>query len=160
MASTVIIDCLDTAEIQCPECRRKKIFQLSEYPIRAGKVKVRCRCKCGHVYSVCLQKGNDERPETHLAGTYITRGRNRSIGRMIVKKISTKGLMFKANIGDHLMPGLKMVLEFVLDDVKQSIVRKEVVVRACHGRHLSAEFISRDHRDNLGPYIFFHRLYS
>ncbi|MCF8044577.1 MAG: PilZ domain-containing protein [Desulfarculaceae bacterium] len=160
MASTVIIDCLDTAEIECQECGRKKIFQLSEYPIRDGKVRVRCRCRCGHVYSVRLQKRNEERAETHLAGTYVTRGRNRSIGKMIVKKISGKGLMVKTNLGENLMPGLKMVLEFVLDDVKQSIVRKEVVVRACHGRYLSADFISEDHRDNLGPYIFFHRLYS
>ena len=160
MALTSIVDCLDTAEIVCPECGRKKIFQLSGFPIRDKKVKVRCRCKCGHVYSVYLQKQNDEKHQAHFAGTYVTRGENRSIGKMIVKKISAKGLMLKTNIGDNLMPGLKMVLEFVLDDVKQSIVRKEVVVRACHGRYLSADFTSEDHRDNLGPYIFFHRMYS
>ena len=160
MAVTVMVDCLDTAEIVCPECGRKKIFQLSEYPIREGKVKVRCRCKCGHADSVFLQKRSDAKHKTNLAGTYITRGEKRSIGKMIVKKISTKGLMLKTNISEHVVPGLKMMLEFVLDDAKQSIVRKEVVVRACHGRYLSADFMSDEHYDNLGPYIFFHRLYS
>ena len=160
MASTVMIDCLDMAEIVCPECGRKKIFQLSKYTIRNKKVKVRCRCKCSHVYSVFMQKRDDAGHKTHLAGTYIIRGRNRGIGKMIVKKISAKGLMLKTSLGENLMPGLKMMLEFVLDDVKQSIVRKEVVVRACQGHYLSAEFTSEDHRDNLGPYIFFHRMYS
>ncbi|MFO7751935.1 MAG: hypothetical protein R6V41_02315 [Desulfobacteraceae bacterium] len=160
MTQTVMIDCLDTAEIVCPECKRQKVFQLSEYPIRSGRVKVRCRCKCGHVYSVFLKKQDDAKHQIHLAGTYISRGENRSIGRMIVKKITAKGLMLKTNFGGNLMPGLKLVLEFVLDDVKQSIVRKEVVVRACHGKYLSAEFASDDHRDNLGPYIFFNRMYS
>ena len=123
-------------------------------------MKVRCRCKCGHAYSVFLQKRSDAKHQTHLAGTYRTQGKNRSIGKMIVKKISAKGLMLKTNIGAHLVPGLTMMLEFVLDDAKQSIVKKEVVVRACSGRYLSADFLSDEHYDNLGPYIFFHRIYS
>ncbi len=58
-----------------------------------------------------------------------------------------------------LLPGIKVFLEFVLDDAKQSIVKKEVLVKAHQGKYLSAEFTSPEHDDNLGPYLSFHKLY-
>ena len=38
------------------------------------------------------------------------------------------------NIEQNILPGLKLFLEFVLDDAKQSIVKKEVVVKAKNGK--------------------------
>nr|NJM01210.1 hypothetical protein [Desulfobacula sp.] len=54
---------------------------------------------------------------------------------------------------------MRLFLEFVLDDAKQSIVQKEVVVKAKNGKYLTAEFTSDLHEDNLGPYLFLNRLY-
>ena len=50
-------------------------------------------------------------------------------------------------------------VEFVLDDAKQSVVTKDVRVLARNGRYLTAAFLSKDHYDNLGPYLFFNKLY-
>ncbi len=58
-----------------------------------------------------------------------------------------------------ILPGVSLKIEFVLDDAKQSLVRKEVRVLARDGRYLTAEFISKEHYDNLGPYLFFNKLY-
>lgn len=60
--------------------------------------------------------------------------------------------------GTHL-PGIDLNVEFVLDDAKQSVVTKEVRVLARNGRYLTAEFLSKEHFDNLGPYLFFNKLY-
>jgi hypothetical protein len=68
--------------------------------------------------------------------------------------------MLETTIEQNLWPGLKLFLEFVLDDPKQSIVKKEVVVTAQKGKYLSAEFISDSHADNLGPYLFLNKLYT
>jgi len=97
--------------------------------------------------------------ETQLLGTFISRGEAKLRGKMIIKKLNSKGLMLKTNIEQSFLPGLKVFLEFVLDDAKQSIVKKEVVVKAKKGKYLSAEFISQEHNDNLGPYLSFNKLY-
>ena len=159
MEQRILIDSLDTARFVCPECSREKIMQLSEYSINRQHTKVKCRCRCGHSYMVVLEKQIESIQDTQLLGTYISNGRIRCSGKMIIKKLNSKGLMLKTNIEQNLWPGLKLFLEFVLDDPKQSIVKKEVVVKAKKGKYLSAEFTSDDHYDNLGPYLFFNKLY-
>lgn len=159
MEQKILIDSLDTARFACPECNREKIMQLSEYSINRQNTKVKCKCRCGHTYIVVLEKKIESIQDTQLLGTFISNGSIRCSGKMIIKKLNSKGLMLKTNIEQNLWPGLKLFLEFVLDDAKQSIVKKEVVVKAKKGKYLSAEFTSEEHYDNLGPYLFFNKLY-
>ncbi len=159
MEQKIFIDCLDTARFACPECHRERTMQLSEYKIRRHRTKVKCKCQCGHTYTVILEKSIDSIQKTQLLGTFISRGTSRCSGRMIIKKLNSKGIMLQTNIEQNVLPGLKLFLEFVLDDAKQSIVKKEVVVKAKKGKYLSAEFLTNEHYDNLGPYLFFNKLY-
>lgn len=159
MEQKILIDCLDTAHFACPECNREKVMQLSEYRIRRHRTKVNVKCRCGHHYIVILEKSIDAIQKTQLLGTFISNGNIRCSGKMIIKKLNSKGIMLKTNIEQNILPGLKLFLEFVLDDAKQSIVKKEVVVKAKKGKYLSAEFLTNEHYDNLGPYLFFNKLY-
>lgn len=159
MEQRVFMDSLDTARFACPECRREKIMQLSAYDIKKHATRVRLKCKCGHSRIIILEKMVEGRKSMQLLGTFIAKGRERIYGKMIIKKLNSKGLMLKTNIEQNLLPGLRLFLEFVLDDAKQSIVKKEVVVKAKNGNYLTAEFISNLHDDNLGPYLFLNRLY-
>lgn len=159
MTQKIFIDSFDTAQFACPECKRGKIMQLSEHNIVKRTTKVRCKCKCGHSYIVILEKVAESIQKTQLLGTFISNGQMKCSGKMIIKKLNSKGLMLKTNIEQNIIPGLKLFLEFVLDDAKQSIVKKEVVVKAKKGKYLSAEFTSSEHYDNLGPYLFFNKLY-
>lgn len=159
MEQRILIDSLDTARFACPECHRGKIMQLSGYSIRKSSTRVKCRCRCGHTYRVLLEKEAQSIQDTQLLGTFISCGTTKCSGKMIIKKLNSKGIMLRTNIDQRILPGLKLFLEFVLDDAKQSIVKKEVVVKAKKGKYLSAEFTSVDHHDNLGPYLFFNKLY-
>lgn len=159
MIQKIFIDCLDTAEFICPECQRKKTMQLSEYKINRKETRVNCRCRCGHTYGVILERAVESIQKTQLLGTFNSMGRIRCSGKMIIKKLNSRGIMLKTNIEQNILPGLKLFLEFVLDDAKQSIVQKEVVVKAKKGKYLSADFLSSEHYDNLGPYLFFNKLY-
>ena len=134
-------------------------MQLSEYNIRRQQTRVNCKCRCGHAYGVILEKSIEAIQKTQLLGTFTSDGNRRCSGKMIIKKLNSNGIMLKTNIEQNILPGLKLFLEFVLDDAKQSIVKKEVVVKAKKGKYLSAEFLSTDHYDNLGPYLFFNKLY-
>ncbi|RLC03677.1 MAG: hypothetical protein DRH34_05370 [Deltaproteobacteria bacterium] len=159
MEQKILIDSLDTAQFACPECNREKSMQLSEYNLRRQSTKVKCKCRCGHSYMVILEKKIEPTQNTQLLGTFISKNGIKCSGKMIIKKLNSKGLMLKTNIEQSILPGLKLFLEFVLDDAKQSIVKKEVVVKAKKGKYLSAEFTSDEHYDNLGPYLFFNKLY-
>jgi hypothetical protein len=159
MEQRVFMDSLDTARFACPECRREKIMQLSAYDIKKHTTRVRVKCKCGHSHIITLEKMVEAQKSMQLLGTFIAKDRDRLFGKMIIKKLNSKGIMLKTNIEQSLLPGLRLVLEFVLDDAKQSIVKKEVVVKAKKGKFLTAEFTSHLHDDNLGPYLFNNRLY-
>jgi len=159
MEQKIVVDSLDSAWFACPKCNREKSMQLSEYRIKKPITKVKCRCRCGHTYMVFLEKKTDAIQNLQLLGTFISSGRIKCSGKMIIKRINSKGLMLKTNIEQRILPGLRLLLEFVLDDAKQSIVKKEVVVKAKKGKYLSAEFTSEEHYDNLGPYLFFNKLY-
>jgi len=159
MEQRVLIDSIDTARFACPECHREKTMQLSEYGIHPKPTRVKYRCRCGHTCIVTLEKKNEAIHNTQILGTFNSTGQINCSGKMIIKKLNSKGLMFKTNIEQNLLPGLPLCLEFVLDDAKQSIVEKEVIVKAKKGKYLSAEFTSQTHNDNLGPYLFFNKVY-
>ena len=159
MEQRVLIDSLDTARFACPECRRGKIIQISEYNIKKKTVNVKVKCRCGHTYGVILEKKIVSPQDMLLLGTFTSKGRMNCSGKMIIKRLNNKGLIIKTNIPQNMLPGLKLFIEFVLDDAKQSIVKKDVIITAKKGKYLSAEFTSNEHYDNLGPYLFFNKLY-
>lgn len=159
MEQRIKISSLDTARLTCPECRRSKLLQLSEYKLMKRITRVRFTCSCGHVYFAALEKKSGQDKETHLCGTFISRGSIRCAGKMVVKRLNSSGLTLRTNLEQRLPAGITLMLEFVLDDAKQSVVRKEVKILAKKGKYLTAEFTEKEHFDNLGPYLFFNKLY-
>lgn len=158
MANKILIDSLDTATLRCPNCNRKKIMQLSQHNIQRPKTRIKCHCCCGHTFRAVLEQLGQTNKKMQLWGTYTSREDGRWSGRMTVKRLNSRGVTLMLNIDQKITPGYKLQLEFVLDDAKQSMVKKEVVVTASAGAYVSAEFSSREHFDNLGPYLFFNKL--
>ncbi len=159
MEQKVNIDNLDTARLVCPECNRTETLQLSEYKLTKRHTRVKYKCSCGHTYMAILENKSDPQQDTMLTGTFMSTEDSRYSGRMIIKRLNSKGITLKTDIDQEILPGLNMVLEFVLDDGKQSIVKKQVRVLARNGKYLTAEFTAEEHYDNLGPYLFFNKLY-
>lgn len=159
MEQRVKISSLDTAQLTCPECRRTKLLQLSEYKLMKRLTRVRFSCACGHVYFALLEKKSRADKETHLAGTFSAMGSVRCAGKMVIRRLNSSGLTLRTNLEQKLSPGITLILEFVLDDAKQSVVKKEVRILAKKGRYLTGEFTEKEHYDNLGPYLFFNKLY-
>ena len=152
------IDSLDTAVLTCPSCGRKKVMQVSCFELTEPETRVRLRCACEKQSEVILKKMDLRSSNLKLPGTYATQGETKQYGRITVKRLNSIGLVFTIIVGRDLPVGQKLLLEFVLDDVKQSIVRKEAIVVATHMRHVSVRFLCPDHFDNLGPYLFFNQL--
>ncbi len=153
------INRLDIAKLTCPDCKRKKVLQMSGHKFTRKHIRLTYRCPCGYSGSAVLEKCSDDHPDMGLAGTFICSDATRCSGRMTIKRLNSQGIAFKTNIEQKITPGLILNLEFVLDDAKQSIVKKTVQVLVRNGKYLTAKFTSGEHYDNLGPYLFFNKLY-
>jgi len=154
----ILIDSLDTATLKCPECNATRMYQVSKYTILNSLTRVKCKCKCGYSYRAVLETKKTSQ-EMLLLGTYKTIGKQKSGGRMTVKKLNNKGIVFRTNSVHKIKPRYRLRLEFVLDDVKQSIVSKKVIVTAGSGKYITARFCSKEHYDNLGQYLLFNKLF-
>lgn len=159
MEQRVKVTSLDTARLTCPDCQKSKIVQLSEYKLIKRLTRVKYTCSCGHIYIAVLESKSGPPRDTHLAGTFSAKGAFRCAGKMVIKRLNSSGLTLRTNLEQKLIPGINLSLEFVLDDGKQSVVTKEVRILAKKGKYLTAEFLSKEHFDNLGPYLFFNKLY-
>jgi len=155
-----------TAVFVCPECGKKRTMELSGYKNLDKSSKVTCKCACGHSYPVILEKRRFFRKKTDLTATYTYVVSNLSDnyceeiekGILKIKDISRTGLQLELNRPLALKEGDKFSLEFKLDDQKNTLIKKEVVIRKTEGNLVGVEFLSSDPGDPsdkaLGFYLF------
>jgi hypothetical protein len=141
----------DTATFNCPECNRSRIADVSEYIGAATAIKVNCKCKCGHEYSVSLERRRNFRRVTDLPGRYITEDHYRGV--MTVTDVSYVGLGFKMNAPPKFSTGDKIMVEFKLDDKQRSLIKREVNIISMRGLQIGVQFCTVDHYDGLGSYV-------
>lgn len=158
METKVVIDSLGMVTLKCPKCNTKKTLLVSQYKIHKSMTRIRCRCGCGEIFCVVLELNEKNARDMQLLGICTSKEQELWSGRMTVKRLNARGLTIMLNIKQKTTPGHKLLLEFVLDDAKQSIVKKQAIVTATDGPYISADFLSREHFDNLGPYLFFNKL--
>lgn len=70
-------------------------------------------------------------------------------GPFVVTDISLAGVGFEVNDDISFKEGEKILVEFNLDDMAKSFVRREVVVRSIRGRKIGAEFHEMDPAESL-----------
>lgn len=160
MEQRIKISPLDTAHLTCPDCGRRKILQLSEYKLEKRLTKVKYTCRCNRTCVVTLESRSDRSSHRCFAGTYTAPAPQQCTGPMVVKRLNSKGLTLKTTRDQTILPGMTLEVEFVLDDAKQSMVKKNVRVTASQGKYLTAEFLVANHVDDLGDYLFFNKLYA
>ncbi len=150
-----------TATFICPQCQKPKILNVSKYLSRNTQIKLKVTCGCGHQYVALLEKRKKFRKQTNLNGIYkytyqSPDGRHiEDIGKMTLTNLSFSGLRVKVFFPPRFSVGDKLTVEFKLDDVKKSFVRKEVIVKNIDGLTAGLEFIFNDPYDAiLGFYLF------
>ena len=155
MDQKISVDGLETASLTCPHCKETHLLLLAGYALPKRYNPIRYHCGCGRHDRAILEKQFDPRPckGKGLAGTFRHTGPAPKSGKMTVLKVNEHGITLKTCQDHSILPGCALNLEFVLDDPKQSIVKRKVRVQACHGRYLTARFPHCDRADALGPYL-------
>ncbi len=150
----IFIGSNDMATFSCPQCSKTKTANVSRYKNIEKAVRVKCKCPCGHSYTVLLERRKHIRKNLELAGAYISeKGGER--GSMVVIDLSRSGVRIKLNMTANIEIGDKLMLEFNLDDQQQSLISKEIIVRSINDLLIGAEFLSKEHFDKLGSYLLY-----
>jgi transcription elongation factor Elf1 len=147
----------DTAAFTCPKCGKVRIMDVSQFKhVNKSVIKVKCKCPCGHKYSVLLERRKEIRKEVAFIGSFssLERGRD-GRGRVTVKDLSRSGLRFKMHLPYQFKIGENIMLEFTLNDRDQSLITRKVIIRSQHGDSVGASFASTEHYDKLGPYLLY-----
>jgi transcription elongation factor Elf1 len=145
----------------CPACRQPRMVRVADHSIlkTADRLRVTCR-HCGHKYPVLIERRRQFRKPVDFPGTYIhyVNGKSQGKGFMRVVDLSRTGVKLKMSSMEDFGKGDKLHIEFHLDDVNRSLIKKEVEIKKIFGSELGVAFTS-SHPSNtsdraLGFYLF------
>ena len=137
------------ATFVCPKCKKTKTVDVSRFAHTAKTVKVKSTCSCGHKWTSVLEKRKQYRKTVNLKGTYalLVDGEATDRGGMTVTDISAGGVKLKLNVQRNFKIGDRLRIDFRLDDGKQTIMVKDVVIKNVSGEYVGTAFRSTDAYD-------------
>ena len=142
------------ATFVCESCGNSSTRDVSKFIRHKAKVQLKYKCKCGHIFSVILERRRGIRKEVQFKGVLI---QNRKQFPGVITDLSHNGIQFKtlekALIKEESMAEVK----FTLDNPNRSEVRKRIRIRKAFSEYsFGCEFEDTDHFDDLGKYFLFY----
>lgn len=140
------------ATIVCPECGISKSISVENFRNKNHVVKI--RCQCNHTFKLQLEFRRHFRKETELHGTYELEPPATGGGRTKVVNLSLSGARFEVKGLHDLKVGQKGSLVFTLDNRKETILYKQVVIKTVKDNLIGCEFVEdQAYRKELGFYL-------
>lgn len=130
-------------KLVCPVCRKNTILDLSAYKKILEPVTIERKCQCGHIHTVILERRKFYRKDVDLPGLYSHRGETAK-KTMTVVDLSRSGIRFEVPGPPDFSVGDRLDVEFRLDNVHKTLIKKDVWIRSISGRQSGAEFCSRE----------------
>ena len=160
------------AEIRCSKCLKIRSVDMSKYKTMDRVIRFKAKCSCGHSDTVVLNRRDKFRKQTDFFGVYtnMSSGKEGQKGEMTVLDVSRAGLRMeishvKLKVKEHdvsvvtgeqasfehkikkpvdeINIGDKLLVEFRLDDTKQTLIKKEVLIRWMKMPYIGVEFSSK-----------------
>jgi hypothetical protein len=156
MVEKVYITNENKATFICPLCEKTKTVDVSKYAQMNQTVKVKSRCSCGHKWTAVLEKRKQYRKGAKLSGIYkyVVDGKEMDRGTMKVIDLSAGGVKLKLEVNRPFQVGDNLQIEFKLDDKKQTLIQKTVVIRNISDSYYGTAFKDADTYDPvLGFYL-------
>lgn len=140
----------------CPACSKGVIRDLNDFLDVRSAVRLKCKCSCGHVYRVLVERRRHFRKPVNLAGMFIYQNNEGYPVKGLIKvmDISQTGIRFSVNSVPDFKVGDKLIVEFTLDDEDHSQIRETGTVRRIQTNIIGLSFKNTDHYGKLGQYLF------
>jgi hypothetical protein len=140
------------ATIVCPACSSAKTISVEEFRHRQHVIKV--KCKCGNSFSLQLEFRQFFRKDTDIQGVYDVKPPARGGGIATIVNLSLTGACFEVRGLHDLKIGHKGSLVFTLDNRKETVLYRQVIIRSVQGKRIGCEFVEdRAFDKELGFYL-------
>ena len=156
MVEKVYITRKQTAAFTCPKCQISKTVNASKFVKLDKIVKINIKCPCGHTFTSFIERRKHYRKETNLTGSFVrfVAGKIAGRGNMIVRDLSLTGMKLEV-LGIHNFSEADVLeVEFQLDDVKKTLIKRKVVIRNIKNSYIGTTFFQAETEDKtLGFYL-------
>ena len=140
------------ATIVCPACSCAKTISVEEFRHKQHVLKV--KCKCGHTFTLQLEFRQFFRKDTELQGVYDVKPPARGGGIVKITNLSLTGACFEVRGVHGLKIGQKGSIVFTLDNRKETVLYRQVIIRTVDGNRIGCEFVEeRAFEKELGFYL-------
>ena len=146
----------NTAIFACSVCNRQHIVDVSKYLDMPQEIKLKVKCKCGHEWTVLLEKRRHFRKGVKFPGkfTYKGSGRGSLDGNMQVVDLSKRGLKIKLYEKLDFRKGDYVEVEFRLDNRPKTLIRRTLQVKNVDGYYVGLAYPEHKHEDpDIGFYL-------
>ena len=155
MTQTILVKEDLLASITCPSCHQVREQDVSSFMGVESRVRIRCKCRCGHFFHVQLERRLFVRKDVSLPAVCRVQERGYKL-QGTVTDISQSGLRVHLSTLVSLNVGMRVSLSFNLDDRDNSFIEKQGIIRSISDLELGMAFDSTQHYGKLGVYIEFH----
>ncbi len=137
----------------CPFCGARREESARQYKDQHDIINI--SCSCGNTYPVQIEYRKNYRKKTNLEGIYKKLSPPNNQGKIIVLDISTGGCRFSVSASHGLQSGDHIGVAFNLDNARQTMIRKEAIVRMVNDRYVGCSFITLQgtYDSDLGFYL-------
>lgn len=160
--------------VSCPQCKKTRQIDATPFLKKKGLVKLSFRFKCnscdcghkdcseckgsdcsnGHSNEFILERRKFYRKKVNLSGSIIgDSGKRYSIR---VRDLSRTGLKMEILTPHNFQVDRKILVEFFLDDVNETQVSKQVVIRKTEEKTVDGEFLATENFDKSDKIIGFY----
>jgi c-di-GMP-binding flagellar brake protein YcgR len=150
----------NTVTIVCSDCNRARAVDVSKYIQTDKKVTVKIKCPCGNKFISYLNKRRQYRKTTNVKGTYSinSNGKGKNVKKAKICDLSASGMKLKIKPDEYLSVGDNIIVEFYLDDIHTSFIRKKAMVRSIRSEYIGVEFNRTEEVGKaLGFYLYFNK---
>lgn len=152
------LKCFVTSELKttltCPKCQKTKRVDVSKFMLLETEAKLKCKCNCGNHFKVILERRRSIRKNISFPGWIEYKANKHKIK---VIEISKHGLQIHLAKELPIETGVKINLEFTIDDQMNSLITRQVEVKKkFSSTRLGCEFLNFEHSGNLGKYFLFY----
>ena len=148
MIERIFLNSENLATFLCPQCQRSWKKDLTNFMNHNKKIRFKCKCPCGYSFPVLLERRVYIRKNTDINGAFI-HDKKKIRGAINIKNVSLGGLGFELTSNYLISTGDIVLVRFNLDDVFNTLITKEALIRKMINMYVGAEFLEKTWKHDI-----------
>ena len=143
------------ATFLCKNCGNAVTRDISKFIHAPTAIRVKCKCKCGHLFRVLVDRRRNHRKISRLLGICLYVASSGHIRRRVISTldISTTGFQFSIYGPPEFKLRDKIIYQVRLDDSAHTEIKGRGMVKRIRSNRVGIEFISIDWPRKLSFYL-------